>query len=97
MFTVVNQFITVTQNTQWVINMPIYYSQPIWNKDYLIYCTISGTPLTCGLSQHTPYQIVLSGSPLVVAVGSNSTYTISVYGIPCPRATYLNGNTMFAS
>ena len=58
---------------------------------------MSGTPLTCRLSQYTPYQIVLSGSPLLVSVGAAITYTISVYGIPCPRATYLNGNAMFAT
>lgn len=62
-----------------------------------MYCTISGTPLTCQLSQYTPYQIVLSGSPLLISVSDNSTYTIGVYGIPCPRAAYLNGNTMFAT
>lgn len=62
-----------------------------------MYCTISGTPLTCKLSQYTPYQIVLSDSPLLISVSDNSTYTIGVYGIPCPRAAYLNGNTMFAT
>jgi hypothetical protein len=74
--------------------LPIYYSKIVWNDNDLIYCTISGTPLSCGLSQYTPYQIVLSASPLIIQA-SSSTYTINIYGIPCPRATYLNGNNMF--
>ncbi len=77
----------------WIINFPRYYSPLIWNEDFLIYCTINQTPLSCSRSQHTPYQIQLSNSPLIVSVGS--TYTISVYGIPCPRATYMNGNSLF--
>jgi hypothetical protein len=97
LFTVINQFVPITQHTVWVVNLPIYYSQPIWNDDYLIYCTISGTPLSCARSTHTPYQIVISNSPLLVAVSGSTTYTISVFGIPCPRATYLNGNSMFAT
>jgi len=97
LFTVINQFVPITQYTVWVINLPIYYSQPIWNDDYLIYCTISGTPLPCTRSVHTPYQIVVSSSPLLVSVGSSTTYTITVFGITCPRAAYLNGNSMFAT
>jgi hypothetical protein len=97
LFTVVNKYAQVTENTQWVVTLPIYYSEGIWNDDYLIYCMISGVPLSCQRSAHTPFQIVLSGSPLVVAMGASSTYTLSVYGLPCPRAAYLNGNTMFAT
>lgn len=89
-----NQYETITQNTIWIVNLPIYYSKIVWNDNNLIYCTISGTPLSCGLSQYTPYQIVLYSSPLIIQA-SSSTYTINIYGIPCPRATYLNGNNMF--
>lgn len=93
LFTVINQYVQINLQTVWIINFPRYYSPLIWNEDYLIYCTINGTPLTCARSQYTPYQIVISGSPLIISTGS--TYTISVYGIPCPRASYLNGNSLF--
>lgn len=97
LFTVINQFVPITQNTVWYVNLPIYYSANVWNYDYLIYCTISGTPLWCGRSAYTPYQIVIKNSPLLIPVGPSSTYTINIYGIPCPRAAYTNGNTMFAT
>lgn len=93
LFTVINQYAQVNQNTVWIINFPRYYAPLIWNENYLIYCMINQTPLSCMVSQYTPYQIQLSNSPLVVSVGS--TYSISVYGIPCPRASYLNGNSLF--
>jgi hypothetical protein len=93
LFTVINQYVQVTLTTVWIINFPRYYSPSLWNEDFLIYCTINQTPLTCTRSKYTPYQIELSNSPLIVSVGS--TYTISIYGIPCPRATYLNGNSLF--
>ena len=93
LFTVINQFIQITQVTKWIINFPRYYSTLIWNEDNLIYCMINKTPLTCAKSPYTPYQIEITASPLIVNVGE--TYTISIYGIPCPRATYLNGNSKF--
>lgn len=31
LFTVVNQYVPITQYTIWVINLPIYYSEVIWN------------------------------------------------------------------
>lgn len=94
-FTVINQFVIVTQETIWIVNLPRYYSPNIWNEDYLIYCTISGTPLTCTRSPYTPYQVVVSASPRMIEVGE--TYSITLYGVPCPRATYLNGNNMFVT
>jgi len=92
-FTVVNQYITVNQYSVWIVNLPRYYSPKVWNNDNLIYCTISGTPLPCTRSTYTPYQIIISNSPLIIQIGV--TYSISIYGIPCPRATYLNGNSLF--
>lgn len=77
--------------------MPIYYSKSTWNDANLIYCTISGVPLRCGPSQYTPYQILIYASPLIIQASSSNTYTINIYGIPCPRATYLNGNNMFVT
>lgn len=97
MFTVVNQFKPVTQNTIWLVNLPVYYSPSIWNDLSQAYCTISGTPLSCRVSTYTPSQIVISNSPLLLSASSNTTYTINIYGIVCPRASYLNGNTMFAT
>ncbi len=93
LFTIINQYVQVNINTVWIINFPRYYSPSTWNEDFLIYCMINTTPLPCGRSQYTPYQIRLYKSPLIISVGY--TYTISVYGIPCPRATYLNGNSLF--
>lgn len=93
LFTVINQYVQVDLSTVWIINFPRYYSPNIWNEDFLIYCMINQTPLTCSRSKYTPYQIQLSNSPLIVTVGS--TYSITIYGIPCPRAAYLNGNSLF--
>ena len=39
-FTIVNQYAVVDASTQWLLSLPRYYSQRIWNEDYLIYCTI---------------------------------------------------------
>jgi hypothetical protein len=97
MFTVVNQFKAVTQNTLWLITLPIYYSPRVWNDASKMYCTISGTPLSCKLSTYTRYQMVLYNSPILLSAGSSQTYTINIYGITCPRAAYLNGNTMFST
>lgn len=57
LFTVVNKFVPITQSTVWIVNLPIYYSKNVWNDNYLIYCTMSGTPVGCKVSQYTPYQI----------------------------------------
>ena len=93
LFTIINQYVQIDSNTVWIINFPRYYSPTIWNQDFLIYCTINTTPIPCATSQYTPYQIKLHNSPLIISIGY--TYTISVYGIPCPRAAYLNGNSLF--
>ena len=61
----------MTQYTIWYVTLPIYYSQQVWNQDHLVYCTISGTPLNCALSQYTPYQVVLTASPRLIAVGNS--------------------------
>lgn len=71
MFTVVNQFKAVTQNTLWLITLPIYYSPRVWNDVSKMYCTISGTPLSCKLSTYTRYQMVLYNSPIMLSAGSS--------------------------
>jgi hypothetical protein len=79
----------------WIINLPRYYSQDIWNEEYLIYCRIADIQLSCAKDPNTPYQIQLWGSPRIFDIGE--TYTISVYGIPCPRKTYINGNALYVT
>lgn len=88
-FSIVNQYSPVTELTQWIINFPRYYSQQIWNEDYLVYCKIESSFIDCAVDPNTPYQILVSNSPRIIEVGD--TYVLSVYGITCPRAKYLNG------
>ena len=94
-FTVQNQFQPVTEQTIWMINLPRYYSESVWNEDYLIYCTIDTAKLNCQRDPKSPYQIIISESPRIVEVGQ--TYTLRVLGIPCPRAAYLNGNADYVT
>lgn len=39
-FTIENGQERVNANTVWNINLPIYYSQLIWNEEFMIYCMI---------------------------------------------------------
>jgi hypothetical protein len=79
----------------WYITLPRYYSQRIWNEDFLIYCTINYTQLDCGRHENIPYTIIIKNSPRVIDVGE--WYIISVFGVTCPRKTYLNGNPTYVT
>jgi hypothetical protein len=85
----------VTEDTVWIVNLPQYYSENVWNEDFLIYCTIESIKLNCERDSKTPYQLVITHSPRVVEIGE--TYTIKVMGIVCPRAAYLNGNADYVT
>ena len=78
-----------------MVNFPRYYSERLWNYDYLMHCSINDVPITCQRSMHTPYQVEISGSPAIIGIGA--TYSISIFGIVCPRASYLNGNAQFVT
>lgn len=68
-FSVQNQWGQVNVNTVWYLNFPRYYSEHLWNEDYLIYCTINDVPIQCGRDLNTPYQVIISNSPRIVETG----------------------------
>lgn len=94
-FIIENKNAPITQNTVWIINFPRFYLQNVWNEDYLTYCTINDTNLSCIADPNTPYQILVSGSPRIFRTGQ--TYLLKVFGMPCPRTVYLNGNAPYVS
>lgn len=94
-FNINNQYQPVNENTEWIINLPRYYSEYLWNEDYLIYCTISDVKINCIRDPTTPYQIKITNSPRIIEVGSS--YTLKVFGLQCPRAAYLNGNAAYVT
>ena len=65
-FNINNQYAPVNELTEWIINLPRYYSEYLWNEEYLVYCTISDVRIQCGRDPTTPYQIKITNSPRII-------------------------------
>ena len=84
--TIKNRALPVDNKMIWIVNLPSYYSQIIFN--YKPYCLIEGSPIDCQADPNTPYQLIIKNSPRIIAAGTY--YKISILGVACPRVLYMN-------